>query len=86
MQGAVSCMNETNNSFQPRQDPKVNGRQWLKNPFVILVPSICVGVADLILAVRKHDRDDAVAVSLIFFVLVPVFVFARYLLRRWRRE
>ena len=79
-------MNDSNNSLQSGHDPKANSRVWLKNPFVILAPIVCVGVADLIFALRKHDRDDAVAVSVIFFVVVPAFVFARYFFRRWRGE
>jgi len=56
--------------------------KWWKNPFVILVPVFFIGVVDLVSALRRHDEHEAIAVSAIFFLLVPVAVFACYFVRR----
>lgn len=57
-------------------------RKWWKNPFVISAPIVFVGLIDLVSALRRHDSHEAIAVSLIFFVLVPIAIFVSYLVRR----
>jgi arginine exporter protein ArgO len=70
---------------QNHNDSEPKAGKWWKNPLVILPPLVFVGTVDLVGALRKHDVHEAIAVSLIFFLLVPFAVLVRYFVRRISR-
>jgi ABC-type sugar transport system permease subunit len=40
---------------------------------MIAASMVFIGMIDLFSAFRKHDRNDAIAVAVIYFILMPAF-------------
>jgi hypothetical protein len=68
-------MNEDVSAIKENEHPEGRKQnQRIHYSFVALATSVFVGIVDAIIAVRRHDIEDALCAAVIFFILGPVIV------------